>query len=138
LVEALRQHLAVYALEPAGSPSPAAGGVEVVVEEDLPALSAAVEVAAYRVATEAVANAVRHSGCGRCEVRVGVGDGGLKLEVTDDGAGIPSGTAPHVGLQSMRERTAEIGGRFEISTSSSGTAVRAWFPLLAAGHGGEA
>jgi signal transduction histidine kinase len=121
LVEALRQQVSLYVLD--------GGGVEVLVDGPLPALPAAVEVAAYRVAGEAVANAVRHSGCRRCTLRIGVESGLLAVEVADDGSGIAPDALPHVGLQSMRERAAEIGGRLDVSTGDGGTTVRAWFPL---------
>jgi len=96
----------------------------------LPAeLPAAVEVAAYRVASEAVTNALRHARCSTCTVDLGAADGGLLLEIRDDGAGIAADAVPHVGLESMRERAVEVGGRLEIDTGAHGTTVRAWLPL---------
>jgi signal transduction histidine kinase len=97
---------------------------------DLPdELPAAVEVAAYRVTSEAVTNALRHSRCASCDVELALAAGGLQIVVRDDGTGIPADAAPHVGLASMRERAAEVGGRLEIDTGASGTTVRAWLPL---------
>jgi signal transduction histidine kinase len=96
----------------------------------LPAeLPAAVEVAAYRVASEAVTNALRHARCSTCTVDLGAADGGLLLEIRDDGSGIAADAVPHVGLESMRERAVEVGGRLEIDTGAHGTTVRAWLPL---------
>jgi signal transduction histidine kinase len=88
-----------------------------------------VEVAAYRVVSEAVTNALRHARCSVCTVDLGAADGGLLLEVRDDGAGIAPDAVPHVGLESMRERAVEVGGRLEIDTGAHGTTVRAWLPL---------
>jgi nitrate/nitrite-specific signal transduction histidine kinase len=68
----------------------------------LPALPAAVEVAAYRIVTEAMTNAVRHSGAGRIEITLGVTDGtGLSIEVCDDGTGPPADWQPGVGVTSV-------------------------------------
>jgi signal transduction histidine kinase len=86
-------------------------------------------VAAYRIASEAVANAVRHGRATSCRVCVAPGDDGLLVEVRDDGCGISADARPGVGLSSMRERATEIGGRFELTTGSEGTTVRAVLPL---------
>jgi len=104
--------------------------VSVEVREPLPPLPAAVEVAAYRIAQEAVANAARHAGARRCGVTLETGGGLLVLEVRDDGRGMPQGAGGGVGLHSMRERAAELGGRFAIESSpQGGTLVRAELPL---------
>lgn len=95
----------------------------------LPPLPAAVEVAAYRIATEAVANAVRHSGARAVEVRLDVEEGWLVVEVVDDGRGIAADAVPGVGLTSMRERAAEVGGRFAAGPGpDGGTRVLARLP----------
>ena len=69
---------------------------------DLPELPAAVEVAAYRIAVEAMTNAVRHAGASAC--RIGShADSQLTIEVTDDGRGSPGRRpAPGTGLESMQ------------------------------------
>lgn len=97
---------------------------------DLPALSAAVEVAAYRIASEALANTSRHARARRATVRL-VGEGqSLLVEVADDGAGIDPEVVAGVGLRSIRERAEELGGRTEITCPpAGGTRVRAWLPL---------
>ena len=97
----------------------------------LPELTAAVEVAAYRIAVEAVTNVVRHAGATTCRVRFdATGDGTLRLEIVDDGRGLPSGVVPGVGLESMRERAAELGGTLAIeATESGGARVVARLPL---------
>jgi two-component system NarL family sensor kinase len=96
-------------------------------------LPAAVEVAAYRIGTEALANAARHSGAGHVGLTVALEAPGrtLVLEVVDDGAGLP-GILPSagVGLGSMRERAAELGGSCEVlGGRDGGTRVRAVLPV---------
>jgi signal transduction histidine kinase len=103
--------------------------VSVEAPEDLPPLPAAVEVAAYRIALEGLTNAARHSGAGTCLVRL-VADGGFQLEVTDDGRGLPADFRPGVGVTSMRERAAELGGTLTIERAApAGTRIVARFPL---------
>jgi two-component system NarL family sensor kinase len=102
--------------------------------EDLPPLPAAVEVACYRIAREAITNIVRHAQAGRCEVRLSVEDapGTLRLEVTDDGVGIAAERVAGVGLSSMRERAEELGGTLAVEVGPrGGTRVLARLPLLA-------
>jgi signal transduction histidine kinase len=97
---------------------------------ELGPLPAAVEVAAFRIAGEAMANTARHAGASTCTVRLEVGDGALLVEVADDGRGIPEDVQAGVGLVSLRERAAELGGRSEVTCPpGGGTTVRAWLPL---------
>ncbi len=97
---------------------------------DLPPLPAAVEVAAYRIASEALTNAVRHSGASAIEVRLAGEPGRLVVDVVDDGRGIEPDRVAGVGLRSMRERAEELGGRAEVSCPpGGGTRVRAWLPV---------
>lgn len=95
-------------------------------------LPAALEVAAYRIATEALANVARHSGASCAEVRVWLDDDDqtLVVEVTDNGAGIPQAPRPGVGLRSMHERAVEVGGTCQVTRrAGGGTRVRATLPL---------
>ncbi|WP_029433210.1 sensor histidine kinase [Blastococcus sp. URHD0036] len=127
LVGALREHVAAYRMAASGGPGDAP---VTVVAAELPPLRAAVEVAAYRIATEAVANAVRHAGAAGCRVCLAVEGDDLLVEVSDDGAGIDPGAVPGVGSTSMRERAAELGGTLEIETApGEGTTVRTRLPL---------
>jgi signal transduction histidine kinase len=94
-------------------------------------LPAAVEVAAYRIVSEALANVVKHASASACTVLLTVTDGGLVVEVTDDGAGIRPETPAGVGLVSIRERVAELGGDCRIECPGEhGTVVRAVLPML--------
>lgn len=92
-------------------------------------LPAAVEVAAFRIATEAVNNVCRHSGARSCEVRLGIEVGRrLLVEVGDDGAhSQPWQTG--VGLLAMRERAAELGGTLTAGPEPHCGLVRTRFPL---------
>jgi signal transduction histidine kinase len=92
-------------------------------------LPAAVEVATFRIATEAVNNAVRHSGAANCQVRLETSTPGqLLVEVRDDGAGSQP-WRPGVGLLAMRERAAELGGILTAGPAADGGTVSARFPL---------
>jgi signal transduction histidine kinase len=109
------------------------GGAAVAVDapDDLPQLPAAVEVAAYRIALEALTNVARHAGAHGCTVRLSTVDGcWLAIEIEDDGVGLPAGTQAGVGIASMRERAAELGGEFRMEAlPTGGTKVRARLPL---------
>jgi signal transduction histidine kinase len=122
LVDALRQRAEAITDASNGHPL-------VRVDADgIPALPAAVEVAAYRIVSEALSNAVRHAGASLCTVRLSA-DGLLHVEVWDDGRGLPDKISRGVGLDSMTERAAELGGSCVIESSDSGTRVRAELPL---------
>ena len=102
--------------------------VSILAPESLPPLPAAVEVAAYRIVQESMTNVVRHAGARTCTVRLEV-ENGLQVEITDDGRGL-NGGMPGVGLASMRERAAELGGSCVIEAASGGgTLVRARLPM---------
>lgn len=97
---------------------------------DLGSLSAAVEVAAYRIVAESLTNVVRHARARSAGVRLERTGTDLVVEVTDDGVGIGEEVQAGVGLLSVRERAAELGGRTEVSCPPyGGTVVRAVLPL---------
>lgn len=111
------------------SPELGCGGVHFAVEgPDRAALPAAVEVAAFWIATEAMTNVVRHAHATRCTTRISV-DETLRIEVRDDGVGLPQAWRAGVGAASMAERAAELGGSCTISSDESGTCVSAVLPL---------
>jgi two-component system NarL family sensor kinase len=103
--------------------------ISVIGPEPFPPLPAAVEVAAYRVALEAVTNVVRHASADTCRIRFSVTDE-LELEVVDDGSGLSPDLRAGVGLTSMRERALELGGSLSIGPGpGGGTRLQARFPL---------
>jgi signal transduction histidine kinase len=122
LVAAIRQQAAKHGR--IADPSAEAGGqndenglvFSVEAPEDLPPLPAAVEVAAYRIIQEAMANVGRHAKASSCSVHLSANEatGVLELEVTDDGVGLPEGRRAGVGTSSMRERAEELGGTLRV------------------------
>ncbi|MGC5583798.1 histidine kinase [Ornithinimicrobium sp. W1665] len=121
LAGVVREH--VHALAPTGL------AVDLRCPPTLEVGSAAVEVAAYRIVTEALTNVVRHARASRCRVELQVRDGWLLLEVADDGNG-PGERPAGVGTASMRERAAELGGTLELGPGEAGgTTVTARIPI---------
>ena len=162
LITAIRHFAEDQALEE-GTLDPADDGVRFTVKgpESLPPLSAAVEVAAYRIVLEAMTNVVRHARARSCVVELAVlgeseilrpighpataydlhplnegtaGRSVLCITICDDGLGLacqPTGTG--LGLPSMRERAAELGGCCTIKPGEAGgTRVAAFLPIAAA------
>ena len=97
-------------------------------DEDLAELPAAVEVACYRIVTEALTNVTKHAHANRCSVRIHLNHG-LDVEVSDDGVGLPEGWRTGVGIASMRERVTELGGKLAIEPClPHGTRITAHLP----------
>jgi signal transduction histidine kinase len=126
LIEAIRERASRYGVGDEGFRA------TVEAPDELPPLPAAVEVAAYRIVQEALMNVSRHARAYSCTVRLACTDSSsreLTIEVTDDGVGLPERPEGGVGLHSMRERAAELGGECEIVRSwPSGTRVFARLP----------
>jgi signal transduction histidine kinase len=121
LAGSLRMHLTALA-----------AAAEATIEVDLQAEDgleppAAVEVAIYRAASEAVTNVVRHSKARRCRVAIARNGPDITLEVDDDGA-VSETWHPGVGLTSMRERAVELGGDFVASSGPAGFHIRVSYP----------
>lgn len=126
LVDAIRHRAADLTGNGAGS---ALRDVRVEAEGDFQLLPAAVEVAAYCIVMEALNNAFTHGHATLCTVSLVVGRS-LDLRVRDNGRGLPSQFSPGVGLGSMRERAAELGGTCEIQRGpDGGTVVHATLPI---------
>lgn len=105
--------------------------------EGLPPLSAAVEVAAYRIVLEALTNVIRHAQAQRCAIRISLdqkdSNPTLQVEIEDDGRGMPVVYRAGVGLRSMCERAEEIGGTCVVESAvGSGTHIRVKVPLIVA------
>ena len=96
-------------------------GIDVHLElpQSLPDMSAVSELTAYRVVTESLRNAARHSLGACCTVRVYDGGVELVIEVRDDGRGVGQ-APPGIGLNAMRERVEESGGRLTLSPAANG------------------
>ena len=124
-----------------------AEGYETTYEETLGGarLSATLETALFRVAQEALTNVREHAQTDRVRVALGLRDGAVRLEVSDRGRGFApaeakqeAGPGERVGLSSMRERIALLGGALEIrSEPGSGTSVVAEVPLAGTGEGSD-
>ncbi|GAC1361108.1 MAG: hypothetical protein NVSMB44_14130 [Ktedonobacteraceae bacterium] len=123
LVAALREQVAQYQLD----------NVQVTIDapEPLPPLTAAAEVAAYRIILEALANVIRHALASTCLIRLSISDDTLSVVVQDNGCGLPQGFHMGVGIAAMRERATELGGSCIVETlAAGGTRVSAMLPLV--------
>jgi signal transduction histidine kinase len=127
LVPALREGVAQYNQD----------GLDISVEapESLPPLPAAVEVATYHIAREAMTNVVRYAGASECSMRIALDEEAdvLHLEVEDDGRGLGEDHKAGVGTHSMRERAEELGGSCSIGApEGGGTLLSARLPCWTA------
>jgi signal transduction histidine kinase len=101
----------------------------------IPRLGEVIEIGVYRIAQEALTNAVRHAGAGAIRLTLAVHDErALTLEVTDDGCGfVPEGRrgSDALGLVGMEERALALGGRLELRSAPwQGTTVRLTCPVV--------
>jgi len=123
LLAAIRERATQYSNAP--------NGFRVVVDApaELPALPAAVEVAAYRIVQEALENVSKHSQARHCTIRF-ANHSGLEIEISDDGIGLSPNIIPGIGLRSMQERAEELGGSCVIGHGiNNGTRVLACLPI---------
>lgn len=101
-------------------------------DRGLPELGPDAELVVYRIAQEAMTNAIRHAGAGRISVALRCDGDRVRLEVRDDGRGIGGGNGDGTGLRTMRERALTIGAELEIAARDGrGTAVRLVFDVAA-------
>jgi len=104
--------------------------LELCVEPDI---ALAAKEALYRIAREALHNIVKHARAHQVTLRMACcdDDGGVALEIADDGAGFDPGDSfpGHLGLRSMRERAARLGGTFQVeSAPGQGTRIAVSVP----------
>jgi len=95
------------------------------------------ELVLFRVLQESLTNVHRHSGASAAQIKLALQSDQLKLEVADNGGGIPedrlksleaAGNAG-VGIAGMRERVRKMGGRLDIQSGKNGTTVSAILPI---------
>lgn len=115
-------------------------GLAIVVQAaEIGRLATSIEVACFRVVQEALTNALRHASAHTIEIEMRLDGDAVVIAVRDDGVGFDTRSAwqrasagESLGLASMRERVALVGGRFELeSTLGQGTSVRARVPAIA-------
>lgn len=124
LVSAIREYTAQYS-------GPHGLKITLDVTEPLPALPAAVEVAAYRIVLEAFTNVVRHSQATSCLIQIHIENSTLFLTIADNGRGLREESHAGVGFTSMRERAQELGGACAIhNTPPGGVTLRATLPFV--------
>jgi len=108
--------------------------VDLAIPSNFERLPPGLETAIFRVVQECLTNIHRHSGSHVAAIRVTRDGNEVKVEVRDQGKGMPSGgNSSHrkvgVGIQGMRERVTQFGGRFEIRSDKNGTTVVATVPV---------
>lgn len=105
---------------------------------DLDHLPRAMEIALFRAVQESLSNIHRHSESASAKIRIEKTDGEVRLEVADEGKGMPDGilepdgrmsTRAGLGLRGMEERVRQSGGRLEVHSGAKGTTIRAILPL---------
>ncbi len=102
-------------------------GMQLRVADNIPRLPADVELAVFRAAQEALANAIRHAAARIIQVELVATAVGVRLTISDDGGGIPAsqlvkGPTSQLGLAGMRERIVSIGGTVSID-GTDGTTI---------------
>jgi signal transduction histidine kinase len=107
------------------------------IPSELDRIGPELETAVFRVVQECLTNIHRHSNSPTASIRLDRASDGIRLEIADEGKGIPPGKQPTnvsagragVGLRGMRERVRQFGGELEISSNGKGTRVTAFFPV---------
>ncbi len=110
--------------------------VDITAPSERVSLESDVEENLYRLAREALSNVVKHARARTVRVGVETGSDHVTLEIADDGVGFDTGASRpgHLGLRTMAERAANVGGDIEVtSVRGQGTTVRVTAPLVAAG-----
>jgi signal transduction histidine kinase len=124
-VTALRRHADTLSRRTGGTLK-----IDVMTAGDLPSLAPVVEAAAYRIVLEALTNVARHARARTCVVGLGADADHLRLAVRDDGVGVEPYVPAGIGLRSMAERAAELGGTCQVRRRpGGGTLVEATLRL---------
>jgi signal transduction histidine kinase len=103
-------------------------------EPDLIDLPPAVQLAVFRIVQEALTNVARHSGATAISIRLARSSQKLETTIEDNGSGFEVDATSvrseaHLGLQSMRERAAILGGTVSVTSGSTGTTIQVELPL---------
>ncbi|MGI8482938.1 MAG: sensor histidine kinase [Thermomicrobiales bacterium] len=131
LVGALRARMLLFQIDATSAAGEESLSITLDAPDTIPLLPAAVEVVLYRIVEEALTNIVRHAGARHAHLWLRVEDEGVCLRITDDGHGMRTDAQAGVGLVSMRERTAELGGSLQIGPNApSGTTITVSFPRV--------
>jgi signal transduction histidine kinase len=117
-------------------------GVDLELDSGFGRLSRELETTVFRIVQECLTNIHRHSGSATASIRIVRDEQNVTVEVRDYGKGMPADRTvgvkgpitPGVGIQGMRERVRQLGGRLEFRTGSSGTAVLAMLPVVIPGR----
>ncbi len=107
-------------------------GVDLRLDPRVGRLPAEFETAIFRIVQECLTNIHRHSGSNSASITITRESRKVTLEIRDQGKGMPMPVRAGVGIQGMRERVRQLGGRLEIESGSGGTRVTAIFPAHAA------
>lgn len=114
--------------------------VNLTIPPELKRLPGGLDLVLFRILQESLTNVLRHAESKAVDVWVELGDDRITLDVQDYGKGLPpdllerfrtGGGASGIGLNSMRERSLQVDGRFEIRSDEHGTLVRAVLPFPA-------
>jgi signal transduction histidine kinase len=101
-------------------------------ELDSSTLPSAVQIGLYRILQEALTNVARHSGAAAVSIRFACSATALQVAVTDNGRGFDTKAAAvsssHLGIQSMRERAAMLGGTISFTSKGRGTRILVQVP----------
>jgi two-component system, NarL family, sensor histidine kinase UhpB len=110
-----------------------AARVTTALPDRLARMTGEVELAVYRIAQEALTNAVRHSGATAIKLELQLNRQDLVLQVTDNGRGMSGAEHEGPGLRGMRERALLIGGRLRVHAQAPGLRVRLAVPARLVG-----
>jgi two-component system sensor histidine kinase UhpB len=104
--------------------------VSLALDGRIPPLEADAELVVYRIAQEALTNALRHADADTVNVELSADDGVVRLVVCDDGRGVPDGVQLMSGIRGMRERALLVGGTLQVVRGDrAGTEVRLSIPI---------
>jgi two-component system sensor histidine kinase UhpB len=94
--------------------------VDLHISEEIPSLNDESNTHIYRIIQEALHNISRHSGANAVSIRVGVNNGQLQMNISDNGKGISGDIDSGLGLRSMHERARCLNGRLQLTASEEG------------------